>query len=81
MLGLNDTLNPLPAPDAVRLMLELKPPLTVVVMVSETELFWVTDSEVEAALRVKSPEVGAVTVRSTVADCVSPPPVPVMAMG
>lgn len=81
VVGLNDTLTPLPAPEADRLMLELNPPLATVVMVSETELLCVTDSEVEAALRVKSPVVAAVTVRFTVVVCVNEPLVPVMVMG
>ncbi len=81
VLGLNDMLMPLPAPEAVRLTLELKPPLTEVVMVSVVEPPCATESDEEAATIVKSPDVAALTVRETVVDCVSPPPVPVMVIG
>jgi hypothetical protein len=76
-LGLNDTVSPLPSPDAEKLMAELKPPETTVLTAEVPEPLRATVIEVGDADRVKAGVEVEVTVSDTVAFCVTPPPVPV----
>jgi len=76
-LGLKMTVVPEGAPLADKLMVLLKPPLTVVVMV---ELPWApcaTLTEAGAALMAK---LSVVTVSVTYVECWIPPPLPVTVM-
>jgi hypothetical protein len=79
--GLKVTVWPLPCPEAESEIAELKPPVTVVVMVDEPEALLATVIEVGEAETVNAGWTAAVTVRERVVDCVSPPPVPVTVMG
>ncbi len=79
-VGLKVAVTPDGSPLADKAIAELKPPVTVLVIVEVTELPLTTLTEEGEALRVKLPVTGAVTVRLTVAVCVSPPPVPVTVM-
>jgi len=63
--GLKEMVSPLPDPEADRLIDELKPPVTVVVMVAVMELPWVTVSVAGEALTEK-PGGTAITVRVNV---------------
>src|ERR1017187_8540803 len=73
--GLNAAVVAVGSPDALRAIAELKPPETVVVIVTVLVLLapW-TETEVGEAAMVNA---GTVTVRDTVAVCVVRPPVPV----
>jgi hypothetical protein len=77
-VGLKATVTPVGWPEAESATAELKPPATVVVMVTLPAVPWVIVAEVGDAAMVKS---GLVTVRVTVAVCVVLPPVPVTVMG
>jgi len=78
-VGLKLTVTPVGWPVADKAMAELKPPTTAVVMVEVPLLPCTTETVVgEAEMEKLGPEV---TVRVTVAVCVSPPPVPVTVMG
>ena len=77
-VGLKLTVTPVGWPLAVSAIAELKPPETAVVMVELPLLPCVTDTEVGEAAIVKAGTGAEVTVRETVAVCVSPPPVPVI---
>jgi len=79
-LGLKVTTWALPCPDADRLMAELKPPETAVVMVAVPELLRATVIVVGNALMVKLGFV-PVTVRVTVVVSTVLPEVPVTVMG
>jgi hypothetical protein len=72
--GLNAAVVAVGSPDALRAIAELKPPETVVVIVTVLVLLapW-TETEVGEAAMVNA---GTVTVRDTVAVCVVPPPLP-----
>lgn len=78
-VGLKDMVTPLPAPDADRLMLELNPPVAVVVTVTEPEDFLATLTEVGEAEMLKLADV-LVMVSETVVDSFTPPPLPLMLM-
>ena len=77
-LGLKLTLVPAGTPEADREIAELKPPLTVVVMVEVPAAPCAVLTELGDAEIVKSE--AAVTVRLTVVVCVTEPPVPVTVM-
>ena len=81
-LGLKLTVTLLPAPEAVKLIAELKPPEIAMVIVEWPELFRATVSDDGEALMVK-PGAGllAVTVRETVVVSVVLPEVPVTVIG
>ena len=72
--GLNAAVAPVGSPDALRAIAALKPPETAVVMVLVPWYPWATETEAGEAVMVNA---GTVTVRDTVAVCVSLPPVPV----
>jgi hypothetical protein len=74
---LNDTVTPLPSPDAESAIAESKLPDTAVVSATDPDVLWVTDNEVGEAVSVKPAATLEVTVSETVAVCVMPPPVPV----
>jgi hypothetical protein len=75
--GLKATLTPDGSPDADNAMEELKPPETVVVIVTLPELPRFTVSELGKALMVKSGLAPAVvTVKVTVVVSIRPPPDP-----
>jgi hypothetical protein len=78
-LGLKVTVWALPCPEADKLIAELKPPETVVVMVAVPELFRATVIVVGDALMVKLGFV-PVTVRETVVVSTVLPEVPVTVM-
>lgn len=80
-LGLKLTVNPLPSPEADRLIAESKPPDTAVVIVDVSELRLGTVIEVGEALMVKLGVAPLeVTVSDTVAVSVVLPEVPVTVM-
>ena len=79
--GLKLTVWALPNPEADKVIAELKPPVTAVVIVVVPELPVDTVNLFGDAPMVKSAETGAVTVRVTVAEGVMPPPVPVTVIG
>jgi hypothetical protein len=78
--GLNDAVTPVPAPEAERVTAPEKPldGVMVIVVVPLDERVMV--KLVGEGDKVKLPEATAVTVRATVAVCVTPPPVPVTVM-
>ena len=76
--GLKATVTPVGWPEAESATAALKPPETVVEIVTLPAVPWVIVVEVGDAAMVKS---GAVTVRVTVAVWVVLPPVPVTVMG
>jgi hypothetical protein len=73
--------TPVGAPDAARVMAELKPPDTAVVMVETPLLPCRAETAVGEAVSVKAGLAAAVTVSEIVADSVKPPPVPVTVIG
>ena len=79
-VGLKVMVSPLPWPEAVKLMAELKVPDAVVVMVELPELPRVMESEVGEAESVNAAGDDEVTVSVIVAVSVMPPPVPVTVM-
>jgi hypothetical protein len=79
-VGLKVMVSPLPWPDAERLIAELNPPVTDVVMVTEPEVLRATVSDVGEA-EMPNPAVVEVTVSVTVVLCVVLPLVPLMVMG
>lgn len=79
-VGLKVTVCPLPCPEADKVIAELKPPETIVVIVAVPDEFLSTEIELGDAEMVKPADTPDVTVRETVAVCVSPPPVPVIVM-
>jgi hypothetical protein len=72
--GLKMAVVPVGSPDTLSAIAEAKPPETAVVMTLVPLAPCAMDSVGGAAAMVNA---GAVTVRDTVAVCVSPPPVPV----
>jgi hypothetical protein len=76
--ALNAAVAPAGSPDALREMVESKPPDTAVVIVLFPFEPWATETEVGEAVIVKA---GTVTVKVTVVLFVSPPPVPVTVTG
>ena len=78
-LGVKETVSPLPRPEADKLIAELKPPETAVVMVAVVELLLPTVTELGDALTVKFGET-PVTVNKTVVVSVVPPEVPATVM-
>ena len=78
--GLKEMVWPVPCPEAERVMGELKPPVTVVVMVTEAGAFLAMVMDEADAERVKLGGMGAVTVSETVVVWVRVPPVPVTVM-
>jgi hypothetical protein len=79
-LGLKVTVWLLPCPEADRVIAELKPPVTAVVIVAVPDEFRATVIDVGEAEMVKAAATLEVTVSETVAVCVRPPPVPVIVM-
>ena len=79
-LGLKVTARPLPCPEADKLIAELNPPETAVVMVDVPVPFLATVIEVGEADTVKARLTVEDTVSETVAVWVIPPPVPVIVM-
>lgn len=75
--GLKVTVCWLPSPEADNVTAESKPFSAAVVIVEVPDWPLTTDIAVGDALMLKSAFAGAVTVRATVAVCVTPPPVPV----
>jgi hypothetical protein len=71
---LKAAVTPVGKPEALRVMAELKPPDTAVVMVLVPLAPCASDTDVGDAERVNA---GAVTVSETAAVWVTPPPVPV----
>ena len=78
--GVNDTVTPLFCPEAVRAIAELKPPVTVVVIVELPDEPLLMVREVGDAL-IEKPAATAVTVSVTVAVAVVLPEVPVTVIG
>ena len=78
-LGLKVTVSPLPSPEADKLIAELKPPETAVVIVEVAELFLPRVTELGDALTVKFGET-PVTFNETVVVSVVLPEVPVTVM-
>lgn len=78
--GLNAAVAPAGSPDALREMVELKPPETAVVIVLVPLAPWVTETEAGEAVMVNAVAV-TVTVKETAVVFVSPPPVPVTVTG
>jgi hypothetical protein len=78
--GVNDTVTPLFGPKAVRAIAELKPPVTVVVIVELPDEPLLMVREVGAAL-IEKPEATVVTVSVTVAVALVLPEVPVTVTG
>lgn len=79
-LGVKVTVTPRPSPEADNAIAELKPPVTVLVIVEEPELPCAILSEVGEALSEK-PGGTVVTVRETVVVSVVEPEVPVTVIG
>jgi len=75
--GLNPIVTPEGCPDADRLIVELNPPLTVLVMVELLEAPWASESAAGEALSVKLPD-DPVTVSARVVVETMLPEVPVM---
>ena len=71
--GLNAAVAPVGSPDALRAIAELKPPETVVAIVLVPLAPCAADIDVGEAAMLNA---GAVTVRDTVAVCVTAPAVP-----
>ena len=78
-VGLKLAVTPFGMPDADNVIVELKPPETVVVMVAVPLDPGETETEEVGAEIEKAG--GAVTVKVTVAVCVTPPSVPVTVIG
>ena len=76
--GLKVAVTPLGRPDADKATAELKPPETDVLMEEVPLLPCTTETDVGEAASVKAGAPAAVTVSETVAECVIPPPVPVI---
>ena len=72
--GLNAAVAPVGSPDALSAIAELKPPETVVAIVLVPLAPCAADIDAGETAMLNA---GAVTVRDTVAVCVTPPPVPV----